>query len=49
MLPSRWLRLPSLPKNPNGKIDRRRVRELFEEAARAEAADGGAAPATRSG
>ncbi len=49
MLPSRWLRLPSLPKNPNGKIDRRRVRELFEEEARTEVADGGAAPATRSG
>jgi len=49
MLPSRWLRLPSLPKNPNGKIDRRRVRELFEEAAGVEAADGRAAPARRSG
>jgi acyl-coenzyme A synthetase/AMP-(fatty) acid ligase len=30
MLPSRWLRLESLPKNANGKIDRREVRELFE-------------------
>ena len=30
MLPSRWLRLESLPKNANGKIDRRGVRELFE-------------------
>jgi amino acid adenylation domain-containing protein len=49
MFPSRWLRLSVLPKNPNGKIDRRRVRELFEEAARAQVADGGAASATRSG
>jgi amino acid adenylation domain-containing protein len=31
MLPSRWLALPELAKNANGKIDRRRVRELFEE------------------
>jgi amino acid adenylation domain-containing protein len=31
MLPSRWLRLDNLPKNANGKIDRRRVRELFEQ------------------
>jgi amino acid adenylation domain-containing protein len=30
MLPSRWLRLDALPKNANGKIDRRRVRELFD-------------------
>jgi amino acid adenylation domain-containing protein len=30
MVPSRWLRLDALPKNANGKIDRRRVRELFE-------------------
>jgi hypothetical protein len=33
MLPSRWLRLDALPKNANGKIDRGRVRELFEGAA----------------
>ena len=33
MLPSRWLALPELPKNANGKIDRPRVRELFDEAA----------------
>jgi acyl-coenzyme A synthetase/AMP-(fatty) acid ligase len=31
MLPSRWLRLGVLPKNANGKIDRRRVLELFRE------------------
>jgi amino acid adenylation domain-containing protein len=31
MLPSRWLRMDTLPKNVNGKIDRRQVRELFEQ------------------
>ena len=29
MLPSRWLACLALPKNPNGKIDRPRLRELF--------------------
>lgn len=29
MLPSRWLVLDELPKNANGKIDRRELRELF--------------------
>jgi amino acid adenylation domain-containing protein len=29
MLPSRWLSLPELPKNANGKIDRPKLRELF--------------------
>jgi len=29
MLPVRWLSLPALPKNPNGKIDRPRLRERF--------------------
>jgi amino acid adenylation domain-containing protein len=29
MLPSRWKSLSSLPKNVNGKIDRRQLRELF--------------------
>jgi amino acid adenylation domain-containing protein len=29
MLPSRWKSMGALPKNVNGKIDRRRVRELF--------------------
>lgn len=29
MLPSRWLCLQELPKNVNGKIDRRRLREQF--------------------
>jgi amino acid adenylation domain-containing protein len=30
MLPARWMRFDLLPKNANGKIDRRRIRELFE-------------------
>jgi amino acid adenylation domain-containing protein len=29
MLPSRWMTLPSLPKNASGKIDRRALHELF--------------------
>jgi amino acid adenylation domain-containing protein len=33
MLPGRWTVLDVLPKNVNGKIDRRRVREDFERAA----------------
>jgi len=40
MLPSRWLRLENLPKNANGKIDRRRVRELFEQGAEVAAPPG---------
>jgi amino acid adenylation domain-containing protein len=31
MLPSRWLSLEGLPKNVNGKIDRRTLKELFAE------------------
>ncbi|MGH9970445.1 MAG: amino acid adenylation domain-containing protein [Pyrinomonadaceae bacterium] len=31
MLPVRWLEFDSLPKNVNGKIDRPRLRELFQE------------------
>jgi amino acid adenylation domain-containing protein len=40
MVPSRWLACDALPKNPNGKIDRPRLRELFsiESAARGDAA-----------
>lgn len=30
MLPTRWMRLDKLPKNQNGKIDRRWLRESFE-------------------
>jgi amino acid adenylation domain-containing protein len=30
MLPSRWKSMSVLPKNVNGKIDRRRLRELFD-------------------
>ncbi len=32
MVPTRWLVLPALPTNANGKIDRQRLRELFREA-----------------
>jgi amino acid adenylation domain-containing protein len=31
MLPSRWLTFRELPKNLNGKIDRRRLKEMFEQ------------------
>lgn len=40
MLPSRWHAMDVLPKNVNGKIDRRRLREHFE----SEAAEDAAAP-----
>jgi amino acid adenylation domain-containing protein len=33
MIPGRWLTLEALPKNVNGKIDRRGLRELFEQGA----------------
>jgi amino acid adenylation domain-containing protein len=33
MVPGRWLSLQALPKNVNGKIDRRGLRELFEQGA----------------
>jgi amino acid adenylation domain-containing protein len=39
MLPSRWHVLDVLPKNVNGKIDRRRLREHFEQEAAAGAAE----------
>ncbi|HXM22676.1 MAG TPA: amino acid adenylation domain-containing protein [Terriglobales bacterium] len=29
MLPSRWMNLRELPKNPNGKIDRRKIQDSF--------------------
>jgi acyl-coenzyme A synthetase/AMP-(fatty) acid ligase len=29
MLPERWARLARLPRNGNGKLDRRRIREMF--------------------
>ena len=31
MLPSRWMKLEQLPKNPNGKTDRRKLQNLFAE------------------
>ena len=33
MLPSRWMTMEGLPKNVNGKIDRRQLRELFADQA----------------
>jgi amino acid adenylation domain-containing protein len=33
MLPVRWMKLQALPKNANGKIDRRQVKEMFENGA----------------
>jgi len=33
MLPSRWVHLPSLPYNANGKVDKRRLRELADDLA----------------
>ncbi len=30
MIPTRWLRYPRLPRNANGKVDRRRIHESFE-------------------
>ena len=35
MLPARWLALEKLPKNANGKIDRRSLKEEFQLNARA--------------
>jgi amino acid adenylation domain-containing protein len=50
MVPSRWLVLPALPTNANGKIDRRRLRERFLEAHVPQAArEGGALPRGESG
>jgi len=37
MLPSRWKSISALPKNVNGKIDRRQLRELFSADAAASA------------
>ena len=42
MLPMRWMALDRLPKNPNGKIDRRRLREVFVE--KEQARSGGSLP-----
>ena len=32
MMPARWMCLPQLPKNANGKVDRRRLQEQFQNA-----------------
>jgi len=45
MVPGRWLALEALPKNVNGKIDRRGLRELFEQDA--DAAAGSEQPAPK--
>lgn len=37
MMPARWLAADKLPRNPNGKLDRKRVKETFQEQAEAEA------------
>jgi acyl-CoA synthetase (AMP-forming)/AMP-acid ligase II len=31
MLPSRWLKLETLPKNGNGKVDKRVLQDLFRD------------------
>ena len=41
MLPSKWLVCDTLPKNPNGKIDRPRLRELFARRSAGATASGG--------
>jgi len=41
MLPQRWLRYDALPRNPNGKIDRLRLRTEFERAERGAAEKSG--------
>jgi amino acid adenylation domain-containing protein len=39
MLPTRWMALEELPKNVNEKIDRRRLREIFEDMSRSASED----------
>ena len=38
MLPSQWEPMEALPKNVNGKIDRRRIAEMFQARTPAETA-----------
>jgi acyl-coenzyme A synthetase/AMP-(fatty) acid ligase len=38
MLPTRWLAFDRFPKNASGKIDRRRLKDIFEERVDAHAA-----------
>jgi amino acid adenylation domain-containing protein len=47
MLPARWVVMDSLPKNVNGKIDRRSIREHFEAEATSDAPSQQAAAGTR--
>jgi amino acid adenylation domain-containing protein len=47
MLPTRWLVLNALPKNVNGKIDRRSIREHFEQASSSESERGTPHPIAR--
>jgi len=32
MIPTRWLSLPGIPRNPNGKIDRKKLRHILDSA-----------------
>jgi amino acid adenylation domain-containing protein len=47
MLPARWVVMDALPKNVNGKIDRRSIREHFEAEATSDAPSRQAAAGTR--
>jgi acyl-coenzyme A synthetase/AMP-(fatty) acid ligase len=44
MLPARWMELATLPKNVNGKIDRKELRDRFAQTAIAATGAGNAAP-----
>jgi amino acid adenylation domain-containing protein len=44
MLPARWVCLDQLPKNANGKIDRRQIRELFATQLASERSPGATVP-----
>jgi len=47
MLPARWMCLEQLPKNANGKIDRRQIRELFANQLASELPPSATAPYSR--
>lgn len=44
MMPARWMNCGVLPKNPNGKIDRPKLRELFLQAENSQSSPTGSAP-----